>query len=323
MIDLEMMARLLQAVPTQAHLVLLGDKDQLASVEAGAVMAQLCESPLLGGATATLTHSHRFGHDSAIGQWAQAVNTGDRARLQALWHQASVDSDPQTKGVSRWQAGANQRAIWGPTQVARVRAGWAEWLQRMHPAPSAGPGTEPSASSDAQARQCLNDFARLGVLCALREGPWGVHAFNLGLARSLGLPGGGWYGGRPVVVTRNDSALGLMNGDVGLCLPRAVNGQTVLQVAFADGTDGVRWVAPTRLEHVDTALAMTVHQAQGSEFDRVLLVLPERDAPVLSRELIYTGITRARHSLGIWAPEPQVWWAACARVTQRSGGLSH
>ena len=278
---------------------------------------------MLGGATATLTHSHRFGHDSAIGQWAQAVNTGDRARLQALWHQASVDSDPQTKGVSRWQAGANQHAIWGPTQVARVRAGWAEWLQRMHPVLSPGPWPEQTGDSDAQARQCLNDFARLGVLCALREGPWGVHAFNLGLARSLGLPGGGWYGGRPVVVTRNDSALGLMNGDVGLCLPRAVNGQTVLQVAFADGTDGVRWVAPTRLEHVDTALAMTVHQAQGSEFDRVLLVLPERDAPVLSRELIYTGITRARHSLGIWAPEPQVWWAACARVTQRSGGLSH
>jgi exodeoxyribonuclease V alpha subunit len=68
---------------------------------------------------------------------------------------------------------------------------------------------------------------------------------------------------------------------------------------------------------------MTVHQSQGSEFDRVLLVLPDRDAPVLSRELIYTGITRARHSLGLWVPEPQVWWAACARVTQRSGGLSH
>jgi exodeoxyribonuclease V alpha subunit len=168
----------------------------------------------------------------------------------------------------------------------------------------------------------LNDFGRLGVLCALRNGPWGVHAFNLGLARSLGLPLSGWYAARPVVVTRNDSALGLMNGDVGLCLYRAVNGQTALQVAFADGADGVRWVSPTRLEHVDTALAMTVHQSQGSEFDRVLLVLPERDAPVLSRELIYTGVTRARHSLGIWAPEPQVWWTACARVTQRSGGLS-
>jgi exodeoxyribonuclease V alpha subunit len=321
MIDLEMMARLLQAVPTPARLVLLGDKDQLASVEAGAVMAQLCESPWLRNATATLTHSHRFGHDSAIGQWAQAVNTGDRARLQALWQQASTDSDPQAVGVSRWQAGANQHAMWGTAQVARVRAGWSEWLQRMHPAPSPGPWPEPTAFSDAQARLCLNDFSRLGVLCALREGPWGVHAFNLGLARSLGLPGSGWYSGRPVVVTRNDSALGLMNGDVGLCLPRAVNGQTALQVAFADGADGVRWVAPTRLEHVDTALAMTVHQSQGSEFDAVLLVLPERDAPVLSRELIYTGITRARHSLGIWAPEPQVWWNACARVTQRSGGL--
>lgn len=323
MIDLEMMARLLQAVPAQAHLVLLGDKDQLASVEAGAVMAQLCESPLLRDATATLTHSHRFGHDSAIGQWAQAVNTGDRHRLHALWQQAGTEQDPQSVGVSRWQGGTNQRAIWGPAQVARVRAGWSEWLQRMHPAPSAGPWPDQAAWSNTQARQCLNDFGRLGVLCALREGPWGVHAFNLGLARSLGLPLGGWYAGRPVVVTRNDRALGLMNGDVGLCLYRTVNGQTVLQVAFADGTDGVRWVSPTRLEHVDTALAMTVHQSQGSEFDRVLLVLPDRDAPVLSRELIYTGITRARHSLGLWVPEPQVWWAACARVTQRSGGLSH
>jgi len=322
MIDLEMMARLLQAVPPQARLLLLGDKDQLASVEAGAVMAQLCNSPWLREATATLTHSHRFGEDSAIGQWALAVNTGDRPRLQALWQQASHDADPTATGVSRWPGGEPGCAIWGPTQVARVRAGWSEWLRSMHAWIQPSLGHEPAACSDAQARQCWNDFARLGVLCALREGPWGVHAFNLGLARCLGLPLGGWYAGRPVVVTRNDSALGLMNGDVGLCLPRDVNGKTHLQVAFADGADGVRWVAPTRLEQVDTALAMTVHQSQGSEFDRVLLVLPDRDAPVLSRELIYTGITRARHSLGLWAPEPQVWWAACARVTQRSGGLS-
>ena len=322
MIDLEMMARLLQAIPTQAHLVLLGDKDQLASVEAGAVMAQLCVSPLLRDATATLTHSHRFGHDSAIGQWAQAVNTDDRPRLQALWHQANALQDPQSLGVSRWPVSDNRSAMWGPKPVALLRAGWSEWLQHMRAWATHPPGREPVACSDEQARQCLTDWGRFGVLCALREGPWGVHAFNLGLARSLGLPMGGWYAGRPVVVTRNDSSLGLMNGDVGLCLPRAVNGQSVLQVAFADGTDRVRWVAPTRLEHVDTALAMTVHQSQGSEFDRVLLVLPDRDAPVLSRELIYTGITRARHSLGIWVPEPQVWWTACARVTQRSGGLS-
>ena len=322
MIDLEMMARLLQAIPPQARLVLLGDKDQLASVEAGAVLAQLCDSPGLRGATATLTHSHRFGADSAIGQWAQAANTADRPRLQALWQQAKQDADPTAVGVSRWPSGETGRTLWGPTQVARVRAGWSEWLRSMHAwvQPSLGPAS--AGCSDAQARQCWNDFARLGVLCALREGPWGVQAFNLGLARSLGLPLAGWYAGRPVVVTRNDSALGLMNGDVGLCLPREVNGKTHLQVAFAEGADGVRWVAPTRLEQVDTALAMTVHQSQGSEFDRVLLVLPDRDAPVLSRELIYTGITRARHSLGLWVPEPPVWWAACARVTQRSGGLS-
>jgi exodeoxyribonuclease V alpha subunit len=322
MIDLEMMARLLQAVPAQAHLVLLGDKDQLASVEAGAVMAQLCESPLLRDATATLTHSHRFGHDSAIGQWAQAVNTGDRHRLHALWQQAGTEQDPQSVGVSRWQGGTNQRAIWGPAQVARVRAGWSEWLQRMHPAPSAGPWPDQAAWSNTQARQCLNDFGRLGVLCALREGPWGVHAFNLGLARSLGLPGGGWYAGRPVVVTRNDRALGLMNGDVGLCLYRTVNDQTVLQVAFADGTDGVRWVSPTRLEHVDTALAMTVHQSQGSEFEQVLLVLPDTPNPLLTRELVYTGMTRARQQLCIWASEPDLLAQACGRTVRRSGGLT-
>ena len=321
MIDLEMMARLLQAVPAQARLVLLGDKDQLASVEAGAVMAQLCDGPLLRDATATLTHSHRFGQDSAIGQWAQAVNTADRARLQDLWQQASADPGPHFLGVSRWHGGGKSHSLWSPTQVARLRSAWSAWFQGLSTWPVTVTGSEPVACSDAQARQGLKDFARLGVLCALREGPWGVQAFNLGLARSLGLPTGGWYAGRPVVVTRNDHALGLMNGDVGLCLPRAANGKTSLQVAFADGADGVHWVAPTRLAHVDTALAMTVHQSQGSEFDAVLLVLPERDAPVLSRELIYTGITRARHSLGIWTPEPQVWWNACARVTQRSGGL--
>jgi len=95
-----------------------------------------------------------------------------------------------------------------------------------------------------------------------------------------------------------------------------------LAVAFPDGPDGVRWVALGRMEHVDTALAMTVHQSQGSEFERVLLVLPDRDAPVLSRELIYTGITRARQHLGIWVAQPEVWWSACQRITQRNGGLA-
>ncbi len=321
MIDLEMMARLLQAIAPTTRLILLGDKDQLASVEAGAVMAQLCEGPLMREATATLTHSHRFGQDSAIGQWAQAVNTGDRQKLQSLWQAASVPSAHSKPEVSLWPYGPHHSAIWGPEPVARLRQAWHEWLRQLHNQPSNQEVSNGTAASDAWARQCLRDFARMGVLCALREGPWGVHAFNLGLARSLGLPLSGWYAGRPVVITRNDPALGLMNGDVGLCLPMNRDGVETLQVAFPDGPDGVRWVALGRLEHVDTALAMTVHQSQGSEFDRVLLVLPDRDAPVLTRELIYTGITRARQTLGIWAAQPEVWWTACQRITQRSGGL--
>ena len=321
MIDLEMMARLLLAIPPSARLVLLGDKDQLASVEAGAVMAQLCEGPLMREATATLTHSHRFGIDSAIGQWAQAVNTGDRQRLQTLWQAASGTPTPDKPGVALWHQGQNKSAIWGPDPIARVRAWWHEWLQQLQNWPTDPKDHTDAAHRNAQARQCLRNFGRLGVLCALREGPWGVHAFNLALARCLGLPLTGWYAGRPVVITRNDSALGLMNGDVGICLPHTSGETSTLQVAFADGPDGVRWVAPGRLENVDTALAMTVHQSQGSEFDQVLLVLPDRDAPVLTRELIYTGITRARHELGIWVAQPEVWWLACQRITQRSGGL--
>ncbi|NBX54518.1 MAG: exodeoxyribonuclease V subunit alpha [Betaproteobacteria bacterium] len=322
MIDLEMMARLLQAIPAATRLILLGDKDQLASVEAGAVLAQLCEGPLMREATATLTHSHRFGRDSAVGQWAQAVNSGDRPRLQSLWQSASAASPNAHPEVTLWHNGPTQRPAWDSATVTRLRAGWKEWLMQLQKWPITQDLANGAAQIDMMARQCLSDFARLGVLCALREGPWGVHAFNLGLARCLGLPLSGWYAGRPVVITRNDPVLGLMNGDVGLCLPCYRDGAETLAVAFPDGPDGVRWVALGRMEHVDTALAMTVHQSQGSEFERVLLVLPDRDAPVLTRELIYTGITRARQHLGIWVAQPEVWWSACQRITQRNGGLA-
>ena len=134
------------------------------------------------------------------------------------------------------------------------------------------------------------------------------------------------------MVTRNDYALGLMNGDVGLCLP---GHDGVLRVAFvgtardgsqatpqsAEPTGAVRWVAPSRLDAVDTVFAMTVHKSQGSEFEHVLLVLPAQDVPVLSRELVYTGLTRARTRLTLWAPNTQVLWDACARRVLRSGGL--
>jgi exodeoxyribonuclease V alpha subunit len=148
-----------------------------------------------------------------------------------------------------------------------------------------------------------------------------VHAFNRQLQQALGFADTQWYSGRPVMARRNDYALGIMNGDLGLCLPRLIDGVLRLRVAFADAAGGVRWQVPGRLDDVDTVFAMTVHQSQGSEFEQVLLVLPERTAPILTRELIYTGITRARQRLCIWAAAPALLIAACERQVQRSGGL--
>jgi len=171
---------------------------------------------------------------------------------------------------------------------------------------------------DAQALMLLQAFGRFQVLCALREGPWGVHALNRLLANALGFAADGWYAGRPIMVTRNDYNLGLMNGDVGLCLPTARG----LRVAFRDDAAAVRWVLPSRLDAVETVFAMTVHKSQGSEFEHVALVLPDHAVAVLNRELLYTGITRAKAQLTLVLTQQQVLYQAVTQKVWRSGGLS-
>jgi exodeoxyribonuclease V alpha subunit len=124
------------------------------------------------------------------------------------------------------------------------------------------------------------------------------------------------------MVTRNNPSLELNNGDIGLCLPHALeHGQVMLRVAFPH-PQGVRWVSPARLDEVEAVFAMTVHKSQGSEFDHVLLVLPPHESPVLTRELIYTGLTRAKERLTWWAANPNAWLAACELRVARSGGLA-
>lgn len=333
MIDLDMMARLARAVPAGARLVLLGDKDQLASVEAGAVMAQLCEGAGQGGYApaladwlaragvpdvaraqpgaprhwladhqAVLRESHRFAAAGGIGRWALAVNAGDAAELRALLRSAA----PGVERLSVTEA-------WEPQALARMAAGWRGVREGLAQVPDGG-------ARDAWALALLAAQARFQILCALRQGPLGTQRLNRLAARALGVPPDeSWFAGRPVIVTRNDHALGLMNGDMGLVLPHADGG---LKAAFATGDGRVRWVSPARLAAVETAWALTVHKAQGSEFDGVLLVLPERDSPVLTRELVYTGITRAKASLALLAPSTEVLLAACARRVVRSGALA-
>jgi exodeoxyribonuclease V alpha subunit len=200
--------------------------------------------------------------------------------------------------------------------LQQIKQGWQPWLDELAEFQSAS-----SHCSDASATALLQSFTRMGVLCAVREGRWGVQGFNRQLQHALGFADQVWFVGRPVMARRNDYALGLMNGDLGLCLPKMVEGTIRLRVAFADANGGVRWQVPGRLDDVDTVFAMTVHQSQGSEFEHVLLVLPDQPDPLLTRELIYTGMTRAKKRLCVWAPAPEWLMQAVEKQVQRSGGL--
>jgi exodeoxyribonuclease V alpha subunit len=311
MIDLEMMARLLRAVSPHTQLILLGDKDQLASIEAGAVMSQLCEGQLLRNHTQTLTHSHRFDETKGIGQWARTIQSMNQQALRQLWNQAPV-------GLTHPQEAVTQltHATHHPDVLKEISYAWQDWLLLLRQV-----NQQENGCTDEQAAQLMHLFQQFCVLCALRKGYWGVETLNRTIEKYFQLGQTEWYCGRPMMVTQNDYNLHLMNGDIGMCLPQMINHQMVMRVAFLDECIGIRWVLPQRLDHVETVFAMTVHKSQGSEFDRVLLVMPDQDSPLLTRELIYTGLTRAKLGACIWANQPHIVFDACTKAVMRCGGL--
>ncbi|WP_321909301.1 exodeoxyribonuclease V subunit alpha [Paraburkholderia sp. J11-2] len=361
MVDLEMMAAVLDALPPTARLILLGDKDQLASVEAGAVLGELCDRAREGHYTqasrawleaatgerieaamldahglpldqaiAMLRESHRFASESGIGALAELVNTGDAVGVAKIWSRGYED-------LARLVCPADDdgplRALIVDGRVgeqsAAQRQGYRHYLETMRTT-----RPEPGATTDALstwAAGVLKAHGAFQLLCALRRGPWGVEGLNRRVARLLqeeGLiePHGDWYAGRPVLVMHNDYELGLMNGDIGiaLALPVAAGEPPVLRVAFpaGDGSGGVKWVSPSRLQGVETVFALTVHKSQGSEFTHAALVLPDTYSPILTRELVYTGITRARSFLTLAVPEGRsVLDRAVLAKVQRASGL--
>ncbi len=330
MVHLEMMASLLDALPAGASLVLLGDKDQLSSVEAGAVLGDLCQhaeqggydadtaayalaaaSPLpqrfLGDAgplaqqTVMLRESRRFG--GPIGQLALAVNTGDVASAEAVLRSGATEL--------AWLEHAQQRQV-----LELALAGYRDYLELV------AQGSDPLA--------VLRAFENFRILCAVREGEWGVAGLNGAIEARLeqaGLlrRGGEWYAGRPVMVTRNDYATRVYNGDIGVALPAFSDAAPAragsLRVYFLEG-DQVRSVLATRLRHVETAFAMTVHKSQGSEFAHTVMVLPKAGGIMLARELVYTGITRSRQRFTMVTPVAGVLAEAIARKTRRASGLT-
>jgi len=348
MIHLEMMSALLQAMPPGARIILLGDKDQLASVEAGAVLGDLCRDALNGhydletaryaravagltlpreflatGSQATplaqqtvmLRKSRRFG--GLIGQLAQAVNGGnfDVARqlitgdttgvLQATYH-PTVDT-------------VLNLAVHGRPGAT---ACYADYLRLINTRPA--DAITNAASHESWVKSVLVAFDRFRILCAVHEGDWGTESLNAAVQQALAAAGllkpkGEWFAGRPVMVTRNDPELGVFNGDVGVALPGTRAG-TALRVYFLDG-DSLRSVGVSRLAHVETAFAMTVHKSQGSEFLHTALVLPQGGAKILTRELVYTGITRARENFTLIEGQAGLLQQAIERQSQRASGL--
>lgn len=304
MIDLALMHAVLKALPDHARLILLGDRDQLASVEAGSVFGDLCAAHGMSTALAEqlvpygisitpqhttspmadcrveLTRSYRFSADSGIGAAARASRKGDaEAFLSALSHSADLSRCSNVQLSEQLEQGyAAYREV--------ARQG------------------DPSTAFAA--------FLRFRVLCAHRLGAAGVEGLNalMEVGRSS------WYAGRPVIIRANDYALRLFNGDIGLCLPTAEG----LRVFFETTPGNFRALAPGRLPIHESAWAMTVHQSQGSEFDEVLLVLPEVVTPVLDRPLIYTAVTRAKSRFVLCGDAP-VLQAALLTLPQRESGL--
>ena len=335
MVHLEMMAALLDALPPGATLILLGDKDQLASVEAGAVLGDLCHNAGAGGytdatcdyvlaasgeelpgeflgdagalaqQTVMLRHSRRFG--GPIGQLALAVNAGDAVRAESVLRAA----EPSV----RWIENAQQQHL-----LQLAQSGYGSYLDVLNTGPRAGLNT----NDEEWVRQVLQRFESFRILCAVRDGEWGVSGLNEVVARRLaqaGLlrPSGEWYVGRPVMVTRNDYGTGVYNGDIGLTLPDPAR-PGALRVYFLEG-DTVRSVLATRLRNVETAFAMTVHKSQGSEFRHTVLALPRERGAVLTRELVYTGITRASEMFTLVTPPGAALHEAIAERTHRTSGL--
>ncbi|MBS1187967.1 MAG: exodeoxyribonuclease alpha subunit [Burkholderiaceae bacterium] len=333
MLDLALAAKLFEAVPPHARIILLGDKDQLAAVESGAVFSELGADPTLTKAgiasLAALTgtapecilppvprqptplhdsviwfdENYRFAKDSGIGKLAADINSG-QAEAAIRWLR-----DADDPSVSWLEDGERLPTV---ATMQRIFDGHATYLDTVR-----------SASGDKQA--VFEAFDRFRTLCALREGPRGVNEINLlasqhfrqTLAHRLD-PGeqSAWYPGRPIMVLKNDYLLKLFNGDIGIVLPDEAGN---LMAYFPDGETGYRAIAPLRLPQHETAFAMTVHKSQGSEFDAVLLLLPSQHNRVVSRELLYTGITRAMQQATIAGSETVLVQTIASPTIRRSG----
>jgi exodeoxyribonuclease V alpha subunit len=329
MVPLPLMAKVVSALAPGARLILLGDRDQLASVEAGAVLGDMCDTGHAHGFTAAfktfmssiaraflpddsgekryvpltdsvviLRKNYRFSSNSGIGAVSRAINEGNaEAALESFRSEKFSDVLlSETPLEDTFQKALEQVVI----------AGYGDYLAY----------TEPGA--------VLEHFDRFRVLCAMRQGSYGVEGVNRSVERILahkGLikPHQQWYHGRPVMVSVNDYTVKLFNGDIGIALADSES-VTGLSVYFPSTGGAPRKVSSHKIPAHETVFAMTVHKSQGSEFDRVLVIMPPFDNRILTRELLYTGLTRARSCAELWCSE-RMFVATVERKIERRSGL--
>ncbi|MEZ9834096.1 exodeoxyribonuclease V subunit alpha [Vibrio breoganii] len=346
MVDLSMMYKLVDALPEHARLILLGDKDQLASVEAGAVLGDICSFNSAGYSTAQgnliaemtgfdaiakprqdksgsmnppaiidslcmLQKSYRFDARSGIGQLAKAINNGSASQVDKAFSKGFGDIENHSLSSDSYNL-----------MLRTLVNEYGVYLNRIN---------EPLVELETQemrAKSALDLFGQCRLLCSIREGNFGVKGLNQRIENVLAEKklirshsGELWYQGRPVMITRNDHSLGLYNGDIGICISETSLGETRLKVFFEMPDGNVKSVLPSRVPEHETAYAMTIHKSQGSEFDYVLMILPPDYTPVLTRELIYTGVTRAKHQLSVYA-DKAIMQRAIKQKTARSSHLS-
>jgi len=331
MIDLPLMARLFRALPESSRIVLMGDSDQLASVEAGYVLKDICGDALPSGyvketveeleaalglpegtiglrkgqerglsdCIVSLQKNYRFSETSGIGRLSRSVIQGDADGVMDVLCSEKYDD---IQWVSGKKADEYQEIL-----SAAVLRGFKPCLKAKGP------------------QEALNAMERFRILCAVNKGPFGVETINAfaeklfqgqGLIPAGMLRYGLGYRGMPVLITRNHYETQLFNGDTGLIWSDPEKGR----YAVFSGTEGKLRVVPiSRLPEYETAFAMTVHKSQGSEFDEVFLILSDADLPLLTRELLYTGITRARHRVVLWGSEEVIRRTVSRRIQRRSG----